>query len=124
MRSLEAKPHTSVRRINEAQSHGEVCGVGRRPQQQQLVKEEEEAEERGIPLHIAKCSQTGGGGGGETTWPQRPSVVRSLDHPAGLAVALASCQPTEQPSERVVWFGGAGPPPARLAPHSVCSAEC
>ena len=43
MRLLEAKPHTSVRRINEAQSHGEVCGVGR-PQQQQLVKEEEEAE--------------------------------------------------------------------------------
>ena len=112
MRSLEAKPHTSVRRINEAQSHGEVCGVGRT-----------------AAATAARERRRRGGGGARhsiayskmlTNRRRRrrnyvaAASVRSSDHPAGLAVGLASCQPTEQPSERVVWFGGAGPPPAWL----------
>ena len=106
MRTLEAKPHTSVGRINEAQSHGEVCGVGRRPQQQQLVKEEEA--EGGIPLHIAKCSQTGGGGG-ETTWPQLRPSVRPLARPLRPTIQQvwqSLWLPANQPSNRASeWFG-------------------
>ena len=73
---------------------------GGRPQQQQLVKEEEEAEERGIPLHMAKCSQTGGGGG-ETTWPQRPSVRPTIQQ-VWQSLWLPANQPSNRASE---WFG-------------------
>ena len=110
MRLLEAKPHTSVGRINEAQSHGEVCGVGRTAA---ATAARERRRRGGGGRHSIAYSKMltnrRRAGRAKLRGRRRRRRFGSIQQVwFGLAVALASCQPTEQPSER---FGGAGPPP-------------